>query len=166
MLRGPAGLPAPVIVATARGRFRVEPDGGICMLGPRTLPVPRSTSWFPRDRSWYRIEHGHLSIGQRHRLLWRSRNGFAGDLGSLAVAGNRISFSWYRGKTAVLYVAQPGGTRREVALGETPLGWTRGGTLITIGRGGLRARSAAGRFEKTFAHRVATPVLDHGAVYW
>jgi hypothetical protein len=43
--RAPPGLPAPVIVATSCGRFRVGLAGGVVYPGPRTLPVPRGTSY-------------------------------------------------------------------------------------------------------------------------
>jgi len=67
----PLGLPAPVIVTTNCGRFRLGPAGAVVYLGARTLPVPPGTSYWA-DLTWTRFARGHLLVGRRHQQLWRS----------------------------------------------------------------------------------------------
>ena len=64
-------LPAPVIMTTSCGRFRLGPAGRFVYLGPSTLPVPRGTSYWA-DLTWTRFARGHLLVGRRHQQLWRS----------------------------------------------------------------------------------------------
>jgi hypothetical protein len=165
-LLGPSSLPASVVLTTTRGRFELRRDGRVCDRGRRPLPVPPATNWFPSDLSWYRLEHGHLLIGRGHRVLWRSQGRFSHEgVGEIALSRDRLAFSFFANtsaKTPSLYLVRPGGTERPVARGETPIGWTRTGTLVTLSsRGGvLRARSATGRLEGTLARRVSIEVLD------
>jgi hypothetical protein len=55
-----------------------------------------------------------------------------------------------------------GGRENRIGRGETPLGWTRTGTLVTLAsRGGvLRARSASGHLERTIAMHTYNQVFD------
>jgi hypothetical protein len=165
-LLGPSSLPASVVLTTSRGRFELRRDGRVCDRGPWRLPVPRSTNWSPTDLSWHRLDDGHLLIGRRHRLLFRSHRRFAYDgVGAVALARDRLAFSFFArpsARTPSLYLARPGERERAVARGETPIGWTRAGTLTTLSsRGGvLRARLGSGRLIGTLARRVSTEVLD------
>ena len=86
--RAPA-LPAPVVVTTGCGRFRLEPNGAVVFKGRRTRPVPKGTNYWPDDFTWYRFSRHHLLIGRGLRLLWRSheryRATYPADVGSVVI---------------------------------------------------------------------------------
>lgn len=66
--------------------------------------------------------------------------------------------SW---KPPTLYLVRRGGAERAVARGETPIGWTAGGRLVTWGHAGsLRVRDRDGRLMRTLAASVYTFVFD------
>jgi hypothetical protein len=164
--KAPAGLPAPVVLTTDCGRYRIAPNGRVHFIGPRRLPVPAGSSWF-MDLTWYRVERGHLVVGRRHESLWRSRGRFVparGEgVGAVALARGRVAFSFFAGKTPTLYLARLGGAENPVAHGETPLGWTQSGSLLTLSaRGGaIRVRAASGRLERILAHGIYNFAFDH-----
>jgi hypothetical protein len=161
----PPGLPAPVVLTTSCGRYRVSASGRVRFLGARRLPVPARSSWF-MDLTWYRIEHGRLLVGRRHRLLWRSQGRFAAargkGVGAVTLSGTRVAFSFFSGRTPTLYLARLDGAEERVARGETPLGWPETGSLLTLSsRGGvIRVRSADGRLHRTLARGVYNFVFD------
>ena len=67
-------------------------------------------------------------------------------------------------KRPTLYLARSGGAERAVARGETPIGWTSDGLLVTWGRAGsLRVRDGGGRLVRTLAGSVYTFVFDPGS---
>ncbi len=80
----------------------------------------------------------------------------------------RVAFSfavppagWRR---PTLYVARSGGAERVVARGETPIGWTAGGSLVTWGHAGsLRVRDSDGQLLRRLAGSVFTFVFDPGS---
>jgi hypothetical protein len=162
----PAGLPAAVVLTTNCGRYRIAATGRVGLIGPRRLPVPARSSWF-MDLTWYRIEHGHLLVGRRHRFLWRSRGRFAparGEgVGAVALSRARVAFSFFGGETPTLYLARLAGAERPVARSETPLGWTQCGSLLTLStRGGvIRVRASSGRLERIVAHGIYNFTFDH-----
>lgn len=118
------------------------------------------------DLTWYRIEHSRLLVGRRHRLLWRSQGRFASvrgeGVGAVTLSRARVAFSFFTGRTPTLYLARLGGAEAPVARGETPLGWTRTGSLVTLGsRGGvILVRSASGRLQRTLTRGVYNFVFD------
>jgi hypothetical protein len=162
----PHGLPAAVMVSTDCGRYRIAPTGRVRFIGPRRLPVPARSSWF-MDLTWYRIERGHLLVGRRHEFLWRSHGRFADirgeGVGAVVLSRTRVAFSFFAGKTQTLYVAPLARAERPIARGETPLGWTQSGSLLTLSiRGGvIRLRSADGVLERTLAHGIYNFAFDH-----
>ena len=126
------------------------------------------------DLTWYRIEHGRLLIGRRHRLVWRSQGRFAlvrGEgVGAVTLSSSRVAFSVFTGRTPTLYLARLDGAEEVAARGETPLGWTRTGSLVTLSMRGsvLRVRSPGGRLQRTLAGSVYNFVFDraHGALVY
>jgi hypothetical protein len=156
----PAGLPAPVTIATECGRFRIGRDGRITR-SPKRLPVPRGAAWYP-DGAWYKLENGHVVIGRWHRRLWRSQRSFARayEVGALAVSTRTLAFSY--GTSSRLFVAGLGSAEREVADHEYALGWTRDGDLFTHTSGGgkLRLRHAGGDLAGTVPGKVLAYTFD------
>jgi hypothetical protein len=162
------GLPAPIVATTSCGRFELGIGGPVRFMGPKQLPVPAGVNWF-QDLSWYRIARGHLVVGRGPRTYWRSHARYptsrGSGVGTVAVSLGRVAFSfaappanWTR---PTLYVARSGGIERVVARGETPIGWTAGGSLVTWGHAGsLRVRDGNGRLLRTLAVDVYTFVFD------
>jgi len=156
------------VLTTSCGRYQVAATGRVRFLGGRRLPVPAGSSWF-MDLTWYRLEHSHLLVGRRHRLLWRSHGRFAATrgevVGAVALSRTRVAFSFFAGTTPTLFLARLGGAEEQVARGETPLGWTRAGSLVTLSnRGGVtRVRSANGQLERLLAHSTYNFVFDRAS---
>jgi Putative transposase of IS4/5 family (DUF4096) len=128
-----ARLPVAIAVATPCGHFLVERSGAVVRSRPAPRPVPAGAGWYP-DLTWYRFVRGHLLIGVRHRLLWRSTHPLATryNLGAIERAADEVAFSLFYGSASKLFVARFGGVERLVGRGETPIGWTRTGDLIAV----------------------------------
>ena len=163
-----AGLPATVVARTSCGRFEIGARGLVRFIGPTELPVPAGVSWY-QDLSWYRFARGHLVVGRAHRTYWRSRARYpsasGSGVGAVTVSHGRIAFSFAAPpaswKRPILYMARSRGAERRVALGETPIGWTAGGSLVTWAQAGsLRVRAGDGRLVRTLADDVHTFEFD------
>jgi hypothetical protein len=168
--RAPLVLPAPVIVTTSCGRFRLGPAGAVVYPGARTLPVPRGTSYWA-DLTWTRFARGHLLVGRRHQRLWRSHrtypHAYPANIGVVVLGRHELAFSYYRGRRPLLYLARYGAGERALTGGETPLVFLRSGEFVTWrDRGGaLVLRTASGRVERLIAPHAANPLVDrHGTI--
>jgi hypothetical protein len=119
-------------------------------------------AWYPADGTWYKLEDRHLVVGRWHRRLWRSQRRFVPgyDVGAVTIGPHALAFSF--GGSARLFVAALGSAEREVADGEYPLGWTRGGDLFTHTNGGgkLRLRHANGDLAATLPGKVLGYTFD------
>jgi hypothetical protein len=162
------GLPASIVATTSCGRFEIDPSGRVRFIGPKTLPVPPGVNWY-QDLSWYRVARGHLVVGRGKQRQWRSHATYptsrGAGVGAVAVWQGRVAFSFAtppaNWKRPTLYVARTGGAERAVARGETPIGWTAGGSLVTWGHAGsLRVRNGGGQLVRTLAGSVYTFVFD------
>ena len=114
-------VPAPIVVTTQCGRFRLQPGGQAVFEGPRTLPVPKGSDYF-MDLTWYRFSRGrHLLIGRGLKQLWRSHDRYpftrADSVGAVVVGAHELAFS-YGGR---LYRARYGEPERLVARAEDPV---------------------------------------------
>ena len=158
-------LPAPVIVTTNCGRFRLGPAGRVVYLGPRTLPVPRGASYWA-DLTWTRFARGHLLVGRGHQQLWRSHrtypHTYPANIGVVVLGRHELAFSYYRGRRPLLYLARYGANERALTGGELPLVFLRSGEFVTWrDRGGaLVLRTASGRVERLIAPHAANPLVD------
>ena len=130
-------LPAPIVVTTRCGRFRIQPSGEVVYKGPRTSPVPRVASEYsPADLTWWGFQRHHVLIGRGMRLLWRSRGTFPGthpgSVGGVVLGRRRLAFTYYFSftKPPRLYVARYDGREHELAPGESPVGFLAG-KLVT-----------------------------------
>jgi hypothetical protein len=157
-------LPAPVAITTECGRFRIGRDGRI-MRVPKRSPVPAGAAWYPADGAWYKLEYGHVVIGRWHQRLWRSQGRFAPayEVGAIAIGPRALAFSF--GVSAGLFVAGLGSAEHEVADGEYPVGWTRGGDLFTHTSrgGGLSLRHASGELAGTVPGKVFDYTFDRAS---
>jgi hypothetical protein len=153
-----------VAITTECGRFRIARDGRITR-APNRLPVPRGVGWYPADGTWYAQQDGHLVIGRWHRRLWRSQGRFQPpyEVGAITIGAHALAFSF--GNSPRLFVAALGSGEREVADGEYPVGWTRGGDLFThtSRSGGLRVRHASGALAGTVPGKVYDYTYDRAS---
>jgi hypothetical protein len=62
--QAPAGLPAPLVITTDCGRFRLSPGGSVVYEGPIASPVPPIARGYWSDLTWYGRSKGHLVIGR------------------------------------------------------------------------------------------------------
>ncbi len=141
MPRMQPGLPAAIrLVTSDKHRFLALPSGRIEpvgqqhgngeMLPPRapfgSMPVPRGCV----------SPAGMWSSARDGTVVWRSRGTYniatANALWSDAYSPAGAAFQI--GRRGPLYVAPSGGAERRVALGEWADGWTRSGTLLTLGK--------------------------------
>ncbi len=160
-------LPAPLIVTTSCGRFRVGQNGGLTYLGPRTLPVPLGTCYWA-DLTWYRFSRGHLLVGRGYRRLWRSRGTYAStypaNIGAVVLGARGLAFSYFRslGEPSRLYLARYGSSERPLGRGETPLEFLRSGELVTQReRGGaIVLRTPGGRLDGVIVPHASDPQVD------
>ena len=162
----PSGLPATLVVTTDCGRYRLTPGSDAVYIGPWRSPVPSVARGYWMDLTWYGRSHGHLLIGRGRERLWRSHDTYRGpinsDIGGVAVGGEGVAFSFFRGRRSDLYIAPYGGRERLVARGEAPLGFVRSGALVTWQdkSHALVLRSSSGRFERLIASHAIEPQRD------
>jgi hypothetical protein len=159
---GPS-LPAPIVVTTRCGRFRLQPSGDVVFKGRRTSPVPKGASYF-MDLTWYRFSRRHLLIGRGMKQLWRSHQRYPatypGNVGRIALGRRSLSFSYFRSlsqKKPRLYVARYAGPERLVASGEDPVAVMSGRLLTWRSDRALVLRATDGRFERVAAPHAIDP---------
>jgi hypothetical protein len=166
-----ARLPASIVVTTDCGRFRFDRRGRVSFRRGVALPVPAGASYYA-DLTWYRISGGHLTIGHGKRILWRSRSRFreGRGMGVGAVVSGRaaVAFSTFHGRRQSLFAARLGQPERLLAMGETPLGFTRGGALVSDRRWALLLRRSPDWYPRRLAGGASDVVFDHatGIVYF
>ena len=162
----PTGLPAPVIVTTSCGRFRLEQGEVAAYLGPRTLPVPRIAMGYWSDLTWYGFRHGHLLIGRGHRQLWRSHRRYPAtkpvNIGAVVLGARELAFTYYAGRRSLLYLARYGAGERPVVRGETPLRFFGKDDLVTWRDPSrvLVLRTASGRLERVLVPHASDVALE------
>jgi hypothetical protein len=165
-----ARLPAPIVVTTDCGRYRIDERGRVSFHHGFALPVPAGASYY-MDLTWYRLRGEHLIIGHRKRTLWHSRARFPGryvDIGAVASSRAAVAFSIFHGRRQSLFVARRGQAEPLVATGETPLGFTNRGGLISQRRWTLLLRSGPDWRPRRLIRDASDVVFDHTveAVYF
>jgi hypothetical protein len=164
--REPAGLPAPVLVTTGCGRFRLEPNGGVVYEGPGTSPVPPEALSYWMDFTWFGVANDHLLVGRGLSRLWRSHDTYPGtypgDVGAVALGRTGLALSYVKSRRSSLYLAGYGEAERVIARGETPVTFTGSGDLVTWRARGkaLLLRDGSGHFERRLAVRAMDPQVD------
>jgi hypothetical protein len=162
---GPRGLPAPVVFETFRSIHTLLPNGRILVARARREHCGGTTSMLIAGEGACLVQlRGRIAVVRNGREVWRSAgryrlNGVFAKLGPRAVA---FSYERYdrRPPTQRLLLAPLGGRERVVARDEWPLGWVRGGRLLTSsfrkGAAGVYLRAADG----TALRRVATGLAE------
>ncbi len=168
-LNGPraraARLPAAIVVTTDCGRYRFDRRGRVSFRRGFALPVPPGANYYI-DLTWYRIRGGRLTIGHRLHTLWRSQARFRQryvDIGAVASSRRAVAFSIFHGRRQSLLVARPGQAEHVVATGETPLGFSGSGALVSQRRSTLLLRDGIDWRARRLISGASDVVFDHAA---
>jgi hypothetical protein len=155
------------MVTTDCGRYRIDRHGSVSFHGGFALPVPAGTFAYYADLTWYRVRSGYLSIGNGKRALWRSHRRFGDarsiDVGVVVSSRKAVAFSIFDGHRQSLFVARLGQGERVVATGETPLGFTAAGALVTERRSTLLLRHGRDWRARRLVTAASDVVFDHAA---
>ncbi|HEY3207341.1 MAG TPA: hypothetical protein VGJ58_10365 [Gaiellaceae bacterium] len=161
---GPRGLPAPVAFETSRSVHTLLPSGRIVVARTRRERCGGTTWMLVAGGGACLVQRGgRIAVLRNGREVWRSSGryrliGVFAKLGPRAVAFSYDSYSRLRSKQTLL-VTPLGGRERVIARNERPLGWTRGGELLTWrfrqGAVGVYLRGADGRLLRRLAARLA-----------
>lgn len=151
--RGPA-VPAPVVLWTSCGGFRLASDG-------RVSPLPRH--WLARhgggtgrrygaDLAIRRTRAGRVILFRRGRVVWRSHHLYPNDSASVAFGPQRFAFAAYR---QGVFLTDLRGPERLVAAGRGlyPFDFTREGQLLVTGGGAVTVVAPDGGMVGRFRYR-------------
>ena len=160
-------LPAPIVVTTDCGRYRFDASGRISFRRGFASPVPKGTTGYYMDLTWYRIRPGgHLTIGHRMRTLWHSRARLPeryADIGAVVSSPSAIAYTVFHGRRQSLFAARLGRPERLIATGETSLGFTRAGALVSQRRWTLLVRDGREWQPRRRIGGASDVVFDHAA---
>jgi hypothetical protein len=151
--RGPE-VPAPIVLSTDCGWFRLEPDGAVSR-----LPV----DWLANQNAAWRREHGNgLTIRRTRsgrylvvrngRVIWRSTGAYYNDYVGVAFGPHTFAFGSFR---RGLFLTDLESTERLVVPGKNvaPLGFTAQGELVATGRRKVFVVSPKGTLERRYRYR-------------
>ena len=154
------GLPASVVLQTECGAYEVDGNGVV------TPAKARRSPWWTPSPFRIGLRRHHVVLIEHGRVQWRSRRVFdvdLSDLGSVAVSGRDLAFSFMDGR---LWVSRRDGLEHAVASGEAALQWTRNGDLLTIRRHGgrteLRVRRRDGGRPRLLVRSPLSFAVDEG----
>jgi hypothetical protein len=157
----PSGLPAPVLLRTTCGAYRVREDGSVGHA--RAVPPP----WWSPSPSQIDVRDDHVVLIERGKVRWRSRRAFlspSSDFVSVVFSGRALAFSFMRGR---LWVSRLDGHEHAVGWSESALVWTNRGDLLTVrgrhGRHGLAVRDRNGLHPRVIAPRFLNYLLVEDA---
>jgi hypothetical protein len=123
------------------------------------------------DLTWYRIAPGgQLTIGHGLHTLWRSRARLHTryvEVGVVVSSRRAVGYSIFHGRRQSLFVARLGQAERLITTGETPLGFTNGGALISRRRSALLPRRGPDWRPRRLIGGASDVIFDHAshAVY-
>jgi hypothetical protein len=153
------------MVTTDCGRYRFDRRGRVSFRRGFALPVPPGANYY-MDLTWYRLRGGRLTIGHAKRTLWRSQARFGQryvDMGAVASDRRAVAFTIFHGRRQSLFVARLGKAERLVATGETPLGFTGSGALVSQRRWTLLLRGGPDWRPRWLIGGASDVVFDHSA---
>lgn len=142
---GPA-VPAPIVLQTSCGGFRLATDGRVARL-PRGFFAAHGGGTgrrFGSDLQVRRNRPGRIVLLRKGRVVWRSSRLYPNDAGNVAFGPGRFAFSSYGRGVFVTDLRSPERLVR-AGVGRFPIDFTREGRLIVAGGRSLTIVSAAGR---------------------
>jgi hypothetical protein len=152
-MHGPS-VPAPIVLRTTCGGFRLAPDGTITRLPPRWFAL-RAGGTGRRYGADLRIERpssGHIVLLRQGRVVWRSREAYRNDGGDHAFGPGAFAFASYR---RGIFVTDLEGPERMImgGVGLFPLSFLADGTLLVTRRGTIAVVSQDGLVLRRFRYR-------------
>lgn len=148
--RGPA-VPAPIVVKTDCGWFRLSTDGDVSRLGGNWGAMHSSPSE-PRY-TIRRTRAGRYLVVWRGKVVWRSRGLYYNEAGNWAFGPNAFAFdSW--GRRAV-FLTDLGGPEQLVLRGRSryPIGFSGTGQLLVSGPRTITVVGVNGTVLRTLRYR-------------
>jgi hypothetical protein len=132
--RGPA-VPAPIVLSTDCGWFRLETDGDVDRL-PVDWYATHKQPWKPRYGAGFgirRTKAGRYLLVRDNRVIWRSAGLYFNEAGSVTFGPNAFAFDSY-GRRGV-FLTDLRSPERLVLRGRGvfPIGFTSDGELLAAG---------------------------------
>lgn len=147
---GPA-VPAPIVLKTDCGWFRLDTDGEVTQL-PRNWLATHTRPSQPHYTIG-RTRPGRYLVAWEGKVVWRSRGLYPNEAGNSAFGRHAFAFdSW--GRRAV-FLTDLRGPERLVLRGRNryPLGFSRTGQLLVSGRRAITIVAADGTVLRTIRYR-------------
>jgi hypothetical protein len=151
--RGPA-VPAPIVLSTDCGWFRLEPDGAVSRL-PIDWLATQNAAWRRRHGDGLTVRRtpsGRYLIVRSGRVIWRSAGAYYNDYVGVAFGPHTFAFGSYRRGLFLTDLESP---ERLVVSGRSiaPLGFTPPGELLATGRRDLLVVSPEGLLVRRYRYR-------------
>ena len=150
--RGPE-VPAPLVLSTDCGWYRVETDGDVSRL-PANWYATHKQPWAPPDGlSVRRTRAGRYLVLRAGRVVWRSTGLYFNEAGSLAFGPDAFAFDSY-GRRGV-FLTDLRGQERLVLRGRGfyPIDFTSERELLIAGPRTITVISPAGTVTRRFRYR-------------
>jgi hypothetical protein len=141
-------VPAPIVLRTACGSFRLGPDGNVT----RVPASPQRGRARAADLTVRRNRTGRFFVLRGRRVVWRSTGSYPNDGGQIAFGPHSFAFATYRGG---VYLTDLEGHEQMVVRGRSmfPLGISSEGDLLVAGRSRIRVISPAGALVRSYGYR-------------
>jgi hypothetical protein len=150
---GPA-VPAPIVLWTSCGSFRLAPDGQVSRLPRHWLAGHGSGTGrrYGAQLNIRRTHPGRFLVLLHGRVVWRSAGLYPRDGGDVAFGPHAFAFASYR---RGVFLTDLHGAERLVARGRGlyPYSFTSRGDLIVTGARAIRLVSPAGIMLRRFVYR-------------
>jgi hypothetical protein len=155
--RGPA-VPAPIVLSTDCGWFRLETDGAVIRL-PIDWLAKQNRTWRQRHGGRLTVKRtgaGRYLVVRRGRVIWRSTGLYYNEAGSIAFGPHSFAFDSY-GRRGV-FLTDLRSPERLVLHGRGlyPIGFSNRGDLLVSGRRVITAVSHAGTVLRRYPFRRAS----------
>jgi hypothetical protein len=151
--RGPA-VPAPIVLSTDCGWFRLETDGAVSRL-PVDWLATQNAAWRRKHGNGLTIRRtrsGRYLVARSGRVIWRSAGAYYNDYVGIAFGSNAFAFGSYRRGLFLTDLRSP--ERLVVpARNVAPLGFTAQGELLAAGRGAVFVVSPEGIPVRRYRYR-------------
>jgi hypothetical protein len=146
-------VPAPIVLTTSCGAFKLARHGGVTRLPAHWLAYHGGGTGrrWGADLQLRRSRDGRIVILRRKRLVWRSRRLYRNDGGDVAFGPGLFAFSSYR---RGIFVTDYRGPERLVVRGRGlyPYDFTHSGRLLVVRMGRVEVRTPDGRLLRTYRY--------------